>query len=165
MIKRLFNFKIVAIVALAALLIGGVAGSGFTYKWFQAAEADRLEVALEIAEQERKAALASLKTYYENKPPVEVIKTEVEYVIKKIPYSPECDVTPDEQRMLDYTRTGVRITARGTDASPGESGPTGSDRRVPRGAEVRAHADAAVKYRQCLATAKAVSQYLKARAN
>ena len=158
------KYKAIAIAAVVAFIIGSTIGSGLMYKWSMAQESGRLKVALQIKEQERSAALASLKKYYEDLPPVEIIKYETEKVIKYVTVNPECDVSPREQRLLDYSRTGVRLAAPGTDEGAREPGAPQTPKRVPRPVAVRAHVDAAVNYRQCFAVAKAVELYLKKRA-
>ena len=163
-LTMLTKYKIALVAAVAAFVVGLSAGSSLMYKWAAAQESGRLRVAIEIQQQERSAALASLKNYYENLPPTEVIKTEIEEVIKYVPTAIECDVSPREHRMLDYARTGVRDPAGRVDAGPGKSGASDPSGRVPRAAEVRAHADAAINYRQCYAAAKAVELYLLRRA-
>ena len=161
----LTKYKIALVAAAVAFVVGVSAGSSLMYKWAAAQESGRLKVAMEIQGQERTAALAAQKNYYENKPPIEVIKTEIEKVIEYVPTAIECDVSPDEHRVLDYARTGVRVAAGGADASLEKPGATEAIGRVPRAAEVRAHADAAINGRQCYAAAKAVELYLLKRAS
>ena len=163
MIRKLFNFKTVALITFVAFAVGLSAGGSVVYKWAQAQEAARLKVALELADQEKVAALDSLKVYYENRPPV--IKEKVKYVIKTLKYDPRCNVGDDERRLLNDARTGLFASARGADEGDREPGAAAAVGEISRGAEVLAHIDAATRYRECYAVAKAVHQYLVDRAD
>lgn len=158
MINKLFNFRVVAIIAFVAFVVGVSSGGGLVYKWAQSQESARLQVALELADQEKEAALASLKTYYENRPPEVVEK--VKYVIKSLKYDPRCNVRPTERRLLNDARTGMLASAGGVDEGAGESTTVGAAGGISRQAEVLAHVDAATRYRECYAIGKALQEYL-----
>lgn len=145
---------------LFAVFLGFMVGGWSALKWSEFQESGRLKKALELKEVERAAALVSMQTYYENLPPVEVIKTEVNEVIKYVPTNSMCDVSNRERVMLNNARSGVRNPARGNNGSVEKSATIATVGSLPRSVEVRAHADAGVKYRQCYAVAKAVEKYL-----
>lgn len=165
MIGALLKVKTVLVIAAVAFALGGAAGGGIIYKWAESQESARLKVAMELKEKEHAAAILSLQDYYTNLPPVEVIHTQIEEVIKYVPSDPVCNVSVAEHSMLNYARTGLQLTSPGDNGRSGETGAFGPLGGLPRSVEVRAHADAAVKYRECYAAAKAVRTFLLERKN